>query len=694
MLKYQEPIGEVCWDIILPFAKSALKDALSHTANTQDQKIVLFESRDEKLFRFQAVPLPKGHTRIEVYAYQVSRQFQGDWADDNKRLSLLMKATQSGVYDRDLKNNRVWRNTAFYQLLGYPAADIENTSAWWRGLVYPKDLIRVEEHIQSIFENEEPLFRVEYRALDVNNQYKYFLDKGYVEYDQSGEPIRVTGVITDITPRKTAEEHLSESEARFKGVFEHAGIGMLRINLIGGILESNAFVQNMLGYSHVELSGKSIFSLMGHATKLAKKQRFKRSVKAKKPNLQEEEVLLLHKEGREIWGKMNISFIWGDTRLPVYGIAMIEDISDRKSAEQKVKESQERIETINNNIDDGVFRSAMERGVVYANQAFVDMLGYDSADELQEIPTLNLYKDPSQQKYLLEKLAKNGYLRNEEVLLRRKDGSAFWALFNCTSSVKEGGRTFFDGAIADITEQKKAQELLQLQNEELAKINEELDRFVYSASHDLRAPLTSLLGLLEVIRMTKDMDSLHVYFDMMEKSIVKLDTFIRDIVNYSRNTRTQVQSENVDFKELIQDIFDQLKFDAKARSIRHEIDVTQSAPFLCDKARITPVIGNLLSNAFRYHNVMQDDPYVRVQAEVGQSQAIIKVEDNGIGIKPEHLDHIFEMFYRASDHARGSGLGLYIVKETIEKLGGTVSVVSEVNQGTTFTVILHNAEEQ
>jgi signal transduction histidine kinase len=229
--------------------------------------------------------------------------------------------------------------------------------------------------------------------------------------------------------------------------------------------------------------------------------------------------------------------------------------------------------------------------------------------------------------------------------------------------------------------------LMRQQKEALQKANHELDRFVYSTSHDLRAPLSSLMGLINITRMAKP-DEIKTYLNLMEDRVRAMDQFIRDITDYSRNNRTEVQRQNVELKKLILEVWTGLKFIPGAQEIKLTIDVTDGQTISSDPARLKIIFGNLLSNAIRYHDHGKANRFIRLRAEESQHGLKIFVEDNGLGIEPEYQVKIFEMFFRASEKSKGSGLGLYIVKETVEKLDGSISVHSVPSQGSVFTLLL------
>jgi ligand-binding sensor domain-containing protein/signal transduction histidine kinase len=225
-------------------------------------------------------------------------------------------------------------------------------------------------------------------------------------------------------------------------------------------------------------------------------------------------------------------------------------------------------------------------------------------------------------------------------------------------------------------------------NSELIKVNSELDRFVYSASHDLRAPLASVLGLVKLTRMDPDPEHKKQYLDKVEKSILKLDGFIHDIINYSRNARTELESNPVNFEHEVHEILEGLKYHDKSDKIRKDIEIQGSGVFYTDTKRLNIILFNLITNAIKYHNIERHDPFIKVSVNFTDQEATIKIADNGIGIDKHHLDNIFKMFYRADERSNGSGLGLFISKETVEKLHGNLRVESEPEKGSCFTVTI------
>jgi PAS domain S-box-containing protein len=248
------------------------------------------------------------------------------------------------------------------------------------------------------------------------------------------------------------------------------------------------------------------------------------------------------------------------------------------------------------------------------------------------------------------------------------------------------------GTVMDITDRKRDEHTLQLRNDELQKINHQLDNFVYRAGHDLRAPLVSILGLIQIAQMEPAADQKDAYMGLMQRSVQKLDTFIQDIIHYSRNVRTTVKREPVDFRQLAEGVIENLQF-MKTFPLDISVYAEEPVPFLSDDKRLSVILHNLISNAIRYASRRRDRSWVRVTLVTSPDESRITVADNGLGIGPEHLPRIFEMFYRANESSPGSGLGLYIVQEIVQTLGGTIRVESAPETGTTFTVCVPNRRD-
>jgi two-component system, sensor histidine kinase and response regulator len=231
---------------------------------------------------------------------------------------------------------------------------------------------------------------------------------------------------------------------------------------------------------------------------------------------------------------------------------------------------------------------------------------------------------------------------------------------------------------------------LKEKNSELQKANDELNKFVYSVSHDLRSPLMSILGIVHLAKMSKDGPPDGKYFEMIETCVVKLDTFIKNIIDYYKNSRADEIVEPVDFRQLSDGVIETLK--NQDPSVEFESQVEQSGEFFGDQLRLRIILNNLVSNAIKYQNTEANRHQVKILIKADPDSARISVTDNGIGIEQKNIDNIFKLFFRTENTKSkdGTGIGLYIVKESIEKIGGNIQVTSTPMEGTTFEFVIPN----
>ncbi|MFN7330009.1 MAG: sensor histidine kinase, partial [Bacteroidota bacterium] len=196
---------------------------------------------------------------------------------------------------------------------------------------------------------------------------------------------------------------------------------------------------------------------------------------------------------------------------------------------------------------------------------------------------------------------------------------------------------------------------------------------------------------VNLIRKDQENISLDHYLQVIDKSIHRLDQFITDIVHHSRNSRLDVEAQPVEFQKVIDEVWESLSFMDETNEVQLQCQIQQLGPFYTDLSRLSIVFSNILSNALRYRDKRKKS-FVRIELVSNDSQATIRFIDNGIGIASEYLDKVFRMFFRASNESKGSGLGLYIVKNTLEKINGSIDIASDFGEGTTFTVRLVNLQ--
>lgn len=222
-------------------------------------------------------------------------------------------------------------------------------------------------------------------------------------------------------------------------------------------------------------------------------------------------------------------------------------------------------------------------------------------------------------------------------------------------------------------------------NKDLLLINNELDRFVYSASHDLRAPISSLKGLIEITRTEKDPDQILHYLSLMQKTLHNQDQFIKEIIDFSRNKKTEIETTEVSVAKIINQSIEQHRYMPNADLIKIELDIKLDR-IKSDPLRLEIILNNIISNAIKYSDPNKPERYVKIRTFKSSDYCVIDITDNGLGINKTHMPKIFEMFFVTDHNHKGSGLGLYITKETVAKLKGTIKAESELGKGTKFSI--------
>jgi PAS domain S-box-containing protein len=239
------------------------------------------------------------------------------------------------------------------------------------------------------------------------------------------------------------------------------------------------------------------------------------------------------------------------------------------------------------------------------------------------------------------------------------------------------------GIIGNAYERELARKSLVSKNEELNKINSELDNFVYSISHDLRSPLLSVKGILNLVFKTAALDEKVLgLLKKAEGSVNRLDETIQEILDYSRNSRLGIANEWIHLDKMVEEICSDLRYAApKNFAFRTNIGVDTVKVFT-DKSRLGTVLKNIIGNAVKYIRIDISDPMVEIASKMDDGYLVFKISDNGEGVSSEHLPKVFDMFYRASKSSSGSGLGLYICKEIVQKMNGQIQLDSDGTSGT------------
>ncbi|MFZ6009353.1 MAG: PAS domain-containing sensor histidine kinase [Bacteroidota bacterium] len=238
----------------------------------------------------------------------------------------------------------------------------------------------------------------------------------------------------------------------------------------------------------------------------------------------------------------------------------------------------------------------------------------------------------------------------------------------------------------DITDKKQKEQ-------ELIRSNQQLDQVIYKTTHDLKAPLMSALGLVNLAQRAPA-DEQGQYVEMIKKSLLNLNSLIEEMNNFFRNEKLALHRDKINIEEVLKSELGSLTNLYQESKINIQLEIGRAVDFYSDSIRVKTILTNILSNAIKYSDPKKGAPFIQIEVNVNEEFCEIRIEDNGIGIEPEYQAKIFDLFFRATSHSHGTGLGLFIVKDTIERLKGSIEVTSTPGQGTAFLIKIPNQISQ
>lgn len=488
---------------------------------------------------------------------------------------------------------------------------------------------------------------------------------------------------------KETEELVEKNEARFRALIEKSTDMKTLATRDGRYIYCSPSVTAILGHTQKELINSSLFDLI-HPDDMEAFRKQRQILLLTPGESLPFEYRTRHKNGSYIWCEGIVTNLLHEPNLMAM-VSNFRDISERKMAEQQREFDRNNMDALINSTHDLMWSVDKDHCLITSNIAFQEAIHQSGRTIRKGENVLERALTKEQAESFRFNYQRAFYGESFIVTEHSKAPADHWMEISF-EPVRKGTDIIGVACYSrDITTKKKNEEEILRSNIELQKTNAELDRFVYSTSHDLRSPLTSILGLVQFIeRESKEVDTLE-YARMIRESINRLDAFIKNILSYSRNNRSMLESIPVPVTETVNAVINSLRHMPAAEGINFEIDIDEQQSFYSDAQRFTVIIENLVSNAIKFKDPDLTDQYIKVRGYVEEAQLQLRVEDNGIGIAAEYHEKIFAMFFRLSSQGAGTGIGLYIVRETVDKLGGKIRVDSVPGQGTMFTLTLKNS---
>lgn len=588
------------------------------------------------------------------------------------RLKLALDTGKIGVWDWDVVQNRIEWSDRVYAIHGIERGTFGGAVEDLSALIHPEDRERVEKAIHDALERDTP-YDIEFRAIHPNGNIRWVSTTARVFRNEKGAPTRMLGAITDVTARKEADAHLLRQWRTFDTALSNTPDFTYIFDLAGRFTYINRALLSLWQKPLEDAVGKNFFEL-GYPPELA--ARLQRQIQE-----------VIHTKG-PLRDHTPFTGPTGETRhyeyilVPVFNAAgevesvagSTRDITERNMAEEALRKSEERL------------TFALEAG------GGVDTWDWDIPEKTLEPARIagfveHIHPDDRARvdasiRYALE----TGGDFAQEYRIVQPDASVRWVSARGRCHLDQAGNPVrFPGVVFDVTGLKRAEEDLLQSNQELKRVNRELEEFAYVASHDLQEPLrtVNIYSQLILRDIGPEKEKLYQYAGFIQRGVIRMEALIRDLLTFSRAVHAEeLALGTADLAAALGEALSVLKED-----IEENAAVISSGPLPSvrgDTAQMAHVFQNLISNALKYRR-NEVPPQVHISAEPDEGQWIISVEDNGIGFEPRYANRIFGLFKRLhTKEYPGTGLGLAICKRIVERYGGRIWAEGRPGAGAAF----------
>ena len=500
-------------------------------------------------------------------------------------------------------------------------------------------------------------------------------------------------IIHDITRQMEAENALRESEERFRLIFNQSPIGDTIIDLDYHPLRVNNAFSKMLGYSKEELLSID-FAEYTHPEDLEDNLKQLQLLREGKFDYLEMEKRYIRKDGEIVWGHLYFSMVKNPSDKPLYILCKIEDITEHKQMQMAILTSEEKYRTLYETMTQGVIHQDSKGCIISINPAAEEIMGLNLSmnNETINYHRKAIHEDgtdfPAKNHPSMIALKTGKVVRNVVMgVFNPHKEKYYWININATPLFKPGVNKPFQVYITfeDITETIKAHKLLNETLDELKRSNTELERFAYVASHDLQEPLRMVASFTQLLeRQYKDKldENAMEYINFAVDGAKRMQNLINDLLAYSR-----VHTKGEKFEDVHLDkVFDDVLFNMEIPIEENNVIITKEPlpKINADYSQMVQVFQNLISNAIKYRR--QETPQIQIFSQKQDYKWQFSIKDNGIGIKPDYFEQVFQIFRRLHTHDeyKGTGIGLAITKRIIERHNGNIWVESEPGKGSTF----------
>ena len=613
-------------------------------------------------------------------------------AEEKLRLSFsLLEATLDSTTDGILVVNRSGKitsfNKQFKRMFNHSEGILESgedTAAIDSVLSQLKDPDQFVSKVQYLYDHPEV---DSYDTIELKDG--RILERYSCPQYLDGEPIGRVWNFRDVTVRKRDEQQMQLMAHTLKSINESISI----TSTSNQILFVNAAFLKTYGYADEnELIGQniSIVRSIDNDPEIADK-----ILTITADTGWHGEILNRKKDGTEFPISLSTSIVQdenGET-LGMVGVAV--DISERKQSEIALQESELKHRNLIETMPDAFYRSTPEGKFMEVNQAMVKMLGYESKEELMAIDIkTQLYFKPEDRESLV---LQNNSDDLDIFPMKKKDGSEIWLEDHGWYVKDENGQIIFhEGVMRDITERKISETRLQKYSEELQELNATKDKFFSIIAHDLKTPFHSILGLSEIIKDEAkhlDIETVEQYAGIIHSTSKNTFQLLENLLDWARIQRSQISFKPVSIilKKLVNEVVELMEEKSNSKMITVLNNIPDNQIVSADEDMLKTVLRNLVSNALKFTPV---NGKIEIHVVSKENSIEISVKDTGTGMKQDDISKIFKIgssfSKRGTENENGTGLGLVLCKEFVEKQGGKIWVESEEGKGSTFTFSINN----
>ncbi len=470
---------------------------------------------------------------------------------------------------------------------------------------------------------------------------------------------------------KQDQEH-SSYHITFREMFTHAPHAMIIQSLQGEIFEINQVALGLFQRPKTALIGKEFaeYVLPSQKTKLL--QRLPSVLQGSIPYI---ETVILLENGTEIPVELKAApFNWNNKMATILHIS---PISARKEAQLALAQSEERYRTLIEKMNEGLIMTDLSGIIIFVNDKMASLMNKPRSEIIgQKFHQILWPIDASKNNVSFKDVESS---HQYEIEFQSLNENSIWVLITQSPHKNSKGDTI--GTIAIITDitDRKITEL------KLKEKNQELDSFVYKASHDLKGPLASIIGVTNIAQSEVKDEKANKYFQLISQSTQRLDSILVDLIDVTRLSKAQTTYQSIDIEQLINEIIESLQHLPNSKEIEFKVEVSLKDAFVSDPKLLISILQNLITNSITYFDSTKKQSFISIKAYQRNDCVEFIISDNGVGISEKILGKVFNMFYRGNTKSRGSGLGLYIVKNAVEKLNGICKLSSEEGVGTTFS---------